>query len=391
MKKILLKSTFIIYLLIGLEIFIMISPFAAYFYSFYGPVIDYLYRSRYANWLTEFFLPHFVFIKDPFLQVIGFIQMFTFLFGIFLFLYAAIPLYYTKFRRKGIATKGIYCKVRHPQYLGLGIAGFGLLLYWPRFLILILYISMLFVYYLLAKNEEQRMINQYGKGYIEYMNNVPMFMPKNIGGKIYSFFFKGIKSEAIKILVLYILTLIVAVSAAFFLRNVSINKIPIIKIDDLSAISVLPDQEKNILKIFEIIEKDNSIKELIKKNRPELIYIMPSDFFLMAIITDMERLYPIEFERPAGGNVLIRFFKIFINYTKMQMGIYHDIHDLKRIIFVSVKDSKGESLQNRSIFSLGSRRYPLFQVDIDLATGEVISIKELKPRHKWGDSPMPIF
>lgn len=391
MKKILLKSTFIIYLLIGLEIFIMISPFAAYFYSFYGPVIDYLYKSRYANWLTEFFLPHFVFIKDPFLQIIGFLQLFTFFFGIFLFLYAAIPLYYAKFRRKGIVTKGIYCKVRHPQYLGLGIAGFGLLLYWPRFLILILYISMLFVYYLLAKNEEQRMINQYGKGYIEYMDNVPMFMPKNIGGKIYSFFFKGIKSEAIKILVLYILTLIVAVSAAFFLRNVSINKIPIIKIDDLSAISVLPDQEKNILKIFEIIEKDNSIKELIKKNRPELVYIMPSDFFLMAIITDMERLYPIEFERPAGGNVLIRFFKIFINYTKMQMGIYHDIHDLKRIIFVSVKDSKGESLQNRSIFSLGSRRYPLFQVDIDLATGEVISIKELKPRHKWGDSPMPIF
>lgn len=391
MKKILLKSTFVIYLLIGLEIFIMISPFAAYFYSFYGPVIDYLYRSRYANWLTEFFLPHFVFIKDPFLQVIGFIQMFTFLFGIFLFLYAAIPLYYAKFRRKGIVTKGIYCKVRHPQYLGLGIAGFGLLLYWPRFLILILYISMLFVYYLLAKNEEQRMINQYGKGYIEYMNNVPMFMPKNIGGKIYSFFFKGIKSKAIKILILYTLTLIISVVLAFVLRNVSINKIPITKIDDLSVISVLPEHKKNIFKIFEIVKKDRNIKNLINKNRPELVYIMPSDFFLMAIVTDMERLYPVEFERPAGGNVLTRFFKIFINYTKMQMGIYQDIHDLRRIIFVSVKDSKGESLLNRSIFSIGSRRYPLFQVDMDLATGEVISIKELKPRHKWGDTPMPIF
>lgn len=195
----------------------MISPFAAYFYSFYGPVIDYLYRSRYANWLTEFFLPHFVFIKDPFLQIIGVIQIFTFFSGIFLFLYAAIPLYYAKFRRKGIVTKGIYCKVRHPQYLGLGIAGFGLLLYWPRFLILILYISMLFVYYLLAKNEEQRMINQYGKKYLEYMNNVPMFMPKNIGGKFYSFFFKDIKSKTTVILTLYILTLIVAVGTAFIL------------------------------------------------------------------------------------------------------------------------------------------------------------------------------
>lgn len=391
MKKFLLKSTFVIYLLIGLEIFIMISPFAAYFYSFYGPVIDYLYKSRYANWLTEFFLPHFVFIKDPFLQVIGFIQMFTFFFGIFLFFYAAIPLYYGKFRRKGIVTKGIYCKVRHPQYLGLGIAGFGLLLYWPRFLILFLYISMLFVYYLLAKNEEQRMINQYGKGYIEYMKNVPMFMPKNIGGKIYSFFFKSNKSKAVKILILYILTLIISVGFAFALRSISINKIPIIKIGDLSLISVLPDQKKNILKILEITENNSSVRNLINKNRPELVYIMPSDFFLMAIVTDMERLYPVEFERPTGGNVLTRFFKIFINYTKMQMGIYQDIHDLRRIIFVSVKDSKGESLLNRAIFSIGSRRYPLFQVDMDLATGDVISIKELKPRHKWGDTPMPIF
>lgn len=156
-------------------------------------------------------------------------------------------------------------------------------------------------------------------------------------------------------------------------------------------ISVLPDQKDNILKIFETIKKDSNIKDLIKKNRPELVYIMPSDFFLMAIITDMERLYPIEFERPAGSNVLIRFLKIFINYTKMQIGIYQDIHDLRRIIFVSVKDFKGESLLNRSIFSLGSKRYPLFQVDMNLATGEVISVKELKPRHKWGDAPMPIF
>lgn len=391
MKKILLKSTFVVYLLIGLEIFIMISPFAAYFYSFYDPIIDYLHKSKYTNWLTEFFLPHFVFVKDPFLQIIGFIQMFTFFFGIFLFFYAALPLYYAKFRRKGIVAKGVYCKIRHPQYLGLAIAGFGLLLYWPRFLILILYISMLFVYYLLAKNEEHRMINQYGRGYIEYMNSVPMFLPKNIGGKLYSFLFGGIKSKAVGIIILYITALIISVGLAFMLRNISINKIPIIKSNDLYIISVLPEHEKDISKIFDIIKRNSTVKNLIIEKSPELVYIMPSDFFLMAIITDMERLYPVEFERPSGSNTLVRFFKIFINYTKMQMGIYHDIHDLRRIIFVSVKDFKGAGLSDRSIFSVGSRRYPLFQVDVDLTKEEIISIKELKPRHKWGDTPMPIF
>lgn len=391
MKKIILKGTFIIYLLIGLEIFIMISPFAAYFYSFYSPAIDYLYNLRHTNWLTEFFLPHFVFIKDPLFQALGIIQMVSFFSGIFIFLYAAIPLYYAKFRRKGVVTKGIYCKIRHPQYLGLGIAGFGLLLYWPRFLVLVLYISMLFVYYLLAKNEENRMINQYGKGYIDYINSVPMFMPKNTGGRLFSFVFGGLKSKTIGISILYVVILLFSIGAALLLRDYSISKIPIVQISNLSLISVLPEKEPEIIKIADIIKKDSRIETFLKELRPDLAYIMPSDFFLMAIITDMERLYPIEFERPAGGNTFIRFLKIFANYTKMQLGFYPDTHNIKRIIFLSAKDDSGMSLKGGSIFSHGSRRFPLFHVDMDIEREEIISIEELKPRHKWGKIPMPIF
>ncbi len=391
MKNILLKSTFIVYLIIALEIFIMISPFAAYFYSFYGPLVNYLYMSKYTFWLTEFFLPHFVFIREPFMLILGAVQLITFFSGIALFMYAAIPLYYNKFRRKGVLTKGIYYRIRHPQYLGLGIAGFGLLLYWPRFLILILYISMLFVYYLLAKNEEQRMIRNYGMAYINYMNGVPMFLPKEIGGRIYKIFFGGIKSKALGILMLYVITVVISVFLAIKMRSIVIDKIPTFEVDGLSVVSVLPESEDVIAQVFKLIKGNETVETLIETQKPDIAYLMPSDFFLMALVTDLERLYPIEFERPAGGNTIVRFFKIFLNYTKMQLGIYTDAHRLKRIIFISVKRHDGTSADKDHFFSFGLRRFPLFHVDINLEAKDIISVRKLEPSHKWGKIPMPVF
>ena len=57
-------SVILFYLLIGLEIVIMISPFAGYFYAGYGPLLDFLYGIKTTAWLTWFFLPHAVAAKN---------------------------------------------------------------------------------------------------------------------------------------------------------------------------------------------------------------------------------------------------------------------------------------------------------------------------------------
>mgnify|MGYP001627047515 CR=1 FL=1 len=236
------------------------------------------------------------------------------------------------------------------------------------------------------------MIKQYGRAYIDYMNSVPMFLPKNIGGRIYAFIFGRIKSKTLGVLMLYIISLVISILFALELRNYSISKIPIVPFNGLSAISVLPAQDREIAKILGIIKKGNPLNNnLLSSEKANLVYVMPSDFFLMAIVTDMERLYPVEFERPLGGNVLIRFIKIFINYTKMQLGLYPDEHDIKRIIFISVKKNTESPLKDKAMFSFGAKRYPLFYADIEVDKGEIISFKQLKPKHKWGESPMPIF
>jgi len=154
-SKILLAGTIAAYCLIGIEIIIMISPFALYFYSVYAPVLQFFASSSYLSWTTEFFLPHMVFTHDPVIVGISYFQVLLIV-GLLLFFSAAVPLYYGRFRKKGVVLFSFYAKIRHPQYLFLAISGFGLLIYWPRFIILIMYVTMLFVYYLLARNEERK-------------------------------------------------------------------------------------------------------------------------------------------------------------------------------------------------------------------------------------------
>ena len=66
--KIVRSSVTIFYLLIELEIIIMISLFAAYFYAGYGPLLNTLYAFPATAWLTGFFLPHAVISQSDLLN-----------------------------------------------------------------------------------------------------------------------------------------------------------------------------------------------------------------------------------------------------------------------------------------------------------------------------------
>jgi protein-S-isoprenylcysteine O-methyltransferase Ste14 len=391
MKRFILRSTFIVYLLIGLEILIMISPFAAFFYSLYSPILNMMQSSRFTRWLAEFFLPHFVFLDDFLIQSIGAVQIAAFLGGMCLFIYAAAPLYYSRFRRRGVFTAGIYEKVRHPQYLGLGIAGFGLLLYWPRFFILLLYLTMLFIYYLLARNEEQRMLSRYPDSYKIYMTRVPMFLPNEIGGKAFRILFRSSASKGRAFAALYVFTALLCLSAALLLRQHSVNTVRLQEVNEVSAISVLPESDASVRNAVQALISEKDVKVRIERENVTLAYLMPSDFFLMALVTDLERLYPPDFEKPEGGGTIKRFFKIFATYTQMQLGIYPEGHSLKRIIFVCVTDANGKLLKGKEVFRLGAKRHAAFHVDMEADSGRILSIQDLQPRHKWGQVPMPVF
>jgi protein-S-isoprenylcysteine O-methyltransferase Ste14 len=146
----------ILYFIIALEVLIMISTFAAFFYAALNPVLLFFAQWPATHWLTAFFLPHMVVPPGLLLQTVRVAGSVLFVAGAVIFLVCAGQVYFHKFLRRGPALGGLYRWIRHPQYLGLGATGLGLAILWPRFLTIVLWAVMVELYYLLARDEERR-------------------------------------------------------------------------------------------------------------------------------------------------------------------------------------------------------------------------------------------
>ena len=69
---------------------------------------------------------------------------------------------------------GIYSVVRHPQYLGGVFAVFATTLLWyPHWLFGVLGVIATAVIYVSCREEDQRLVQQFGEDYINYMQKVP--------------------------------------------------------------------------------------------------------------------------------------------------------------------------------------------------------------------------
>lgn len=178
MRRLLKPSVWVFYLVFVLEILFMISPVALYFYGVYGPVLNVFHRWAATAWLTQFFLPHFSETRSMALNAIPGLAGPLMLLGVVLFLAGAIPVYWSKLWGGRAVTTGLYAWIRHPQYVGLAILGLGILLLWPRFLVLVSYVTMLFLYGLLARWEETQCLARFGESYRAYQSRTGMFLPR---------------------------------------------------------------------------------------------------------------------------------------------------------------------------------------------------------------------
>lgn len=399
-EKLLVFWTIIAYCLIGVEIIIMISPFALYFYSIYGPVLQALASSPLTSWSTEFFLPHLVFPDDPLIRGISLLQVLMIV-GLLLFALAAIPLYFGRFTGKGVVKRSFYGKIRHPQYLFLAISGFGLMLYWPRFIILIMYITMLFVYYILARNEEWRMQREQPEAYEQYMASTPMFFPGEPGGRLYRRFFGWIKPKWLGISVVYCLTLTVAVLLAMGLRSHTVRTLPMVTAPDSRLlVSVFPRPDQEILAVYEAALGSAQVREGLQGQGANVAYLLPGDFFLNALLTEEDRRFSdhmierfpeiLEWHQHRFSGGLGKFFRIFYNYVRTWSAVETD-YEVERLIFIRVDDASGHPVPSTDIFKIGLQRRPVLLVDLEASGHAVRSVVITSDNHKWGLMPMPTF
>jgi len=147
-----------LYGLVMIEVIIMISPFAFYWYSLYAPTLQGLHRWRATAWMEAFFLPHSVITTSPALEFLRWqVGTYCFSLGILAAVLLSVQVYTAKLVRREVAQSWVYSRIRHPFYLSLAVAGFGLLTIWPRIIILVLYGGMPLAYYFLATLGENQM------------------------------------------------------------------------------------------------------------------------------------------------------------------------------------------------------------------------------------------
>ena len=385
------------YFLIALEVLFMITPFALYFYGVYGPILEFLSSHRLTAWTVEFFLPHMIFVSDPLLITISYLQA-TFVIGLVLFAVSAIPLYYGRLTGKGVVSFGLYARIRHPQYLALAISGFGLMLYWPRFIVLIFYVTMLFAYYLLARNEEWRMQREQPSQYADYMARTWMFFPGEPGGWLYRRLFGRFRSRALGLAAVYVATLTLAVGGAFALRSYSLERLPLAQAAGMTLVSVYPRPTDQLTTLFAEARQAVEVEQFLAQQPVSLVYFMPGDFFLTGLILQegpryseaLLKKYPhlknTGTQQHRGG--LVKFFRLGYKFFRT-IGTTRQVYDYERLIFVDARDLDGMPLPPSRALEIGVRRLPALVVDLDAETREVIAVMPVSGNNAWGRLPMP--
>ncbi|MTI65647.1 MAG: isoprenylcysteine carboxylmethyltransferase family protein [Firmicutes bacterium] len=86
--------------------------------------------------------------------------------------------YWSKEKGKGkLVTSGIYAYIRHPQYTGFFLVTLGMILEWATLTLLLMWPTLIILYYRLAKKEEEDMLKEFGEDYKEYKKRTSMFLP----------------------------------------------------------------------------------------------------------------------------------------------------------------------------------------------------------------------
>jgi protein-S-isoprenylcysteine O-methyltransferase Ste14 len=396
--RLLKGSVILFYFLIGLEIVIMISPFAGFFYAGYGPVLNFLYDIKATSWLTGFFLPHAVIAKNDLLNFLNGLGRFLFSFGLIAFFIGAVQIYSAKFRRKGVVSSILYRWVRHPQYLFLAISGLGLLLFWPRFIILILYISMLYVYYLLAKNEEDRMLKQHGDSYAAYMQRTAMFIPGKPGQKIFRAFLGRIKTKRLALAASYGFILLLGILAAFGLRHYTISQISKIYLPEkqITAVSIVPRSDQSIKNIFDVLYQDSRITSILSGYRQKegqkgfLVNLMPMHYRMQGLFVAPFNSGIAPGRTSTWKNVVDFVFpSLSLFRHKKMMGRMNS--DDVLLIFSQLTWPDGKYAPADEALNFSVKHLPLLEVLVDLENRTVLKMQKTPNRNLWGRMPMPAF
>ena len=365
-SRAIVPAIWLAYVAIVFEILFMISPAALYYYSTYGPSLNFLHASPSTAWLTQFFLPHFSATTSPVLDSLRGVGQLLLLLGLLLFGTGFFQIYWAKFRGREAVVGGLYRWARHPQYTALAIMGLGTLLVWPRFTVLIGYLTMLFLYAWLARFEERNCLRRFGASYREYMERTGMFHPLP---RLPSLLPESGAKRVGAGLALYVVVVAGAVGIAHQLRDWSLGHVSAVYRDDLAALSPALLTSLEIDLALEVAASGQGVGERLAAEGAEakfLAYVVPESWRLPDL--------PMENVAHAGGHLTPADFD----------------RRLYKVLFTRVRTHDPEA-GGPEIVKRAYGREPLLLVHVNTETGSVTGV-ETPPSHvRWGDIPTPMF
>ena len=389
--KAIFNSAIVLYFVIGLEIMVMISPFAGFFYSVFNPFLLEMAKYPSTRWLSSFFLPHLVVPPDDFLKFIRIMGSILFVGGMVVFLVCALQVYTNKILKKGTVLKGLYSVIRHPQYAALGVAGIGLSILWPRFLVAVLWLVMILIYYLLSRDEERRMLKDHPETYGEYMEKTGMFLPKRVE-RLFTL------TTALGKMVSFALISACVIGCAFFLRDYTVKHLPLWTDSNTAALAILPDDMQKMQHRMPDILNMEEVKTRLKDNEHYLVYFLPPTYVMQGLIADTGGQWKL-YKQHHTISMITDW--IFHPFSHLAEG-HHAVHDIssheghamargivRRLVFLKITDVTIKKPYD--LFSINARRVPQFMLDVEIHNMDLLDLKDLPPDTGWGKLPTPVF
>jgi protein-S-isoprenylcysteine O-methyltransferase Ste14 len=411
-KSIIGQGGIIVFFIMAFEVMIMISPFAFFFYSVFNPIFHWLDAYPATRWLIHFFLPHMILPPTLTLKIIRISGSILFIVGSLAFIICALQVYIGKIFKWGIADKGIYRFVRHPQYTSLGIWGVGMAILWPRFIVLVTLSIMFVLYYSLAKDEERRMVRQYGDSYTDYMNKAGMFFPGRWKMTIAAPAFVT-RAQWSKSIVSILAVVSVVIGTGFALHAITLNSLELKTKDNITLVSIMPEDAALHAPVLDAVLSGNV--DFLDAQKDYLAYEMPVDYIMQGMIANTGAEHHLHKQHHTVGLILdwvLHPFEHLRRSPSAHMAQMHDVDpaiarrhhcplgiddpdmvcvdcDYRRIVFVKVDRASHERIAGRQVFAFDTTRVPSGFIDINRRTGEIINMKSVEAKTAWSDVPTP--
>jgi hypothetical protein len=279
----------------------------------------------------------------------------------------------------------------------LAVAGFGLLTIWPRIIILVLYLGMLFMYYFLARFEEKQMEAAHPE-YAEYRRRTAMFIPGNPGGRLFGWLFGRIPNRAASLAVSSVVVVILVIGSALALRRYTIGHAAteLLPEDRTMAIAIWPMPPERLQQVISVALRDSKVRAALEKESGAAFtaHVLPADYGMVNMFADVgtdhrmfSRLSPRRFE------YLLSFLLPFCDHHRKDriMGTPEESY---KVIFSRVDEPGRETLPVTRVTDLSAKMTPVVIANLKPQGAAPLILEDvtIPPRRSfWGDITMPMF